>query len=437
MIFGIGTDVVAVARIEKILKRFGNKLAERVLAPSELKNYAASNTQAHFLAKRFAIKEAFSKALGTGLRPPVTLLNIAVHHDALGKPLLVLAPALAQMINHYQVQHTQVSVSDEKNLVIAIVVLETASTLPLSMRPSIENISTVPESLDTRDNPPTHEINATAHETDASKQTDKQAFLNTERHFTGVSRLYGSATLARFATSHIGVVGIGGVGSWAAEALARSGIAKLTLIDLDHIAISNTNRQLHTLNSTLGMAKVIAMKQRIADIHPAIVVRVIEDFVTPENVNSLLEKTLDGVLDCTDDVKAKAAIAHWARAHGVPLLMAGSAGGRLDATRLKSADLSVVSHDKLLTKVRQKLRADYGFPQANRSKHQTLFGLPCIYSDENIIYPETSCAPGGLSGLNCAGYGASVCVTASFGFALAGALLKHLARDLCKSRRTG
>ncbi|MCX8519108.1 MAG: tRNA threonylcarbamoyladenosine dehydratase [Methylophilaceae bacterium] len=287
--------------------------------------------------------------------------------------------------------------------------------------------STVPESLVTRDDPPTHEINTTLNQTDASKQTDEQAFLNTERHFTGVSRLYGSAALARFATSHIGVIGIGGVGSWAAEALARSGIAKLTLIDLDHIAISNMNRQLHTLNSTLGMAKVIAMKQRIADIHPAIVVRVIEDFVTPENVNALLEKTLDGVLDCTDDVKAKVAIAHWARTHGVPLLMSGSAGGRLDATRLKSADLSVVSHDKLLAKVRQKLRADYGFPQTHRSKPQPIFGLPCIYSDENIIYPETSCAPGGLSGLNCAGYGASVCVTASFGFALAGALLKHLA----------
>ena len=259
--------------------------------------------------------------------------------------------------------------------------------------------------------------------------------LDFARRFGGVSRLYGAEGLLQLQAAHICVVGIGGVGSWAAEAVARNAVGTITLIDLDNIAESNVNRQLHALDGAFGLAKVSAMSARIRLINPSANVAEIEDFVTAENVHEILSHDFDGVIDCIDDAKAKAAIAGFCKSHNIPLVMTGAAGGRLDVTRIKQADLSLVSHDKLLAKVRNLLRRDYAFAKAEVSKNKAAaFGIQCIYSDEEVIKPNSVCdasdtvdsSNSAITGLNCAGYGSSVCVTAPFGFAAAGLLIKQL-----------
>lgn len=243
-----------------------------------------------------------------------------------------------------------------------------------------------------------------------------------ERRFGGVRRLYGDVGLAKFQAAHIVVVGIGGVGSWAAEALSRNAVGAITLIDLDNIAESNVNRQLHAVDGAFGKAKVTAMRERILSINPSCKVTEIEDFVTPENIEELLDFGMNGIVDCIDDAKAKAALAAFCKAQKIPLIMTGGAGGRLDATRIKTADLSKVTNDKLLAKVRNLLRRDYAFPKGEKSK----FNIPCVYSDEPVTKPDAACEADGITGLNCAGYGSSVCVTAPFGFAAAGLMLSAL-----------
>ncbi len=255
--------------------------------------------------------------------------------------------------------------------------------------------------------------------------------LDISRRFGGVSRLYGADGFAQLQAAHICVIGIGGVGSWAAEALARNAVGTITLIDLDNIAESNVNRQLHAVDGTFGQAKVSAMADRIRLINPMATVLKIEDFVTIENANEMLNQHYDGVIDCIDDAKAKAAIAGFCQRNNIPLVMTGAAGGRLDVTRIKQADLSMVSHDKLLAKVRNLLRRDYGFAKVDAEKNKPLkLDIQCIYSDEEVIKPDFVCDTGdsAITGLNCAGYGSSVCVTASFGFAASGLLLQQLLR---------
>ena len=256
--------------------------------------------------------------------------------------------------------------------------------------------------------------------------------MDIARRFGGVSRLYGVDALAKLQAMHLCVIGIGGVGSWAAEAVARNAVGTITLIDLDNIAESNVNRQLHAVDGAFGKAKVTAMAERVRLINPTAVVHEIEDFVTVENVNEMLHANFHGVIDCIDDAKAKAAIAAFCHQKNIPLVMTGAAGGRLDASRIKQADLSQVSHDKLLAKVRNLLRRDYGFAKADTGKIKPAkFGVQCVYSDEEVIMPDRVCETSdtAITGLNCAGYGSSVCVTAPFGFAAAGLLI----RDLLKS----
>lgn len=237
------------------------------------------------------------------------------------------------------------------------------------------------------------------------------------RRFGGIDRLYGAGSLARLAAAHVCVIGIGGVGSWATEALARSGVGRLTLIDLDHVAESNVNRQVHAIEATLGQAKVLAMGERIATINPDCVVVCIEEFIAPENVATLLP-ACDVVLDCIDDVKAKAAlIAHCRRAKRA-VITTGGAGGRTDPTKIRIDDLARTTQDALASKLRARLRKEYGFPRDAKKK----FGVPCVFSDEPIRRPQTLACDldeAGLHGLNCAGYGSSVAVTAGFGCAAA------------------
>ncbi|MDO9205962.1 MAG: tRNA threonylcarbamoyladenosine dehydratase [Methylotenera sp.] len=258
------------------------------------------------------------------------------------------------------------------------------------------------------------------------------AGMDAARRFGGVSRLYGAKGLAKLKAAHICVIGIGGVGSWAAEALARNAVGAITLIDLDNIAESNVNRQLHAVDGAFGKAKVTAMAERIRLINPSASVNEIEDFVTIENVSSTLNQSFDGVIDCIDDAKAKAAIANFCMANSIPLVMTGAAGGRLDATRIKQADLSQVSHDKLLAKVRNLLRRDYGFNNGHSTKGKSpKLDIQCVYSDEDVIKPDSACevSETAMTGLNCAGYGSSVCVTAPFGFVAAGLLLQQILND--------
>ena len=253
------------------------------------------------------------------------------------------------------------------------------------------------------------------------------------RRFGGVSRLYGEASLAKLQAAHIVVVGIGGVGSWAAEALARNAVGTITLVDLDNIAESNVNRQIHALEDNFGKAKITAMHQRILQINPNCVVREIEDFVTVDNASKLFDFHFDVLIDCVDDAAAKAVLAAMCKVVKAPIMMSGSAGGRLDPTRIKVADLSAVTNDKLLAKVRNILRRDYQFPKASNSKKSAKFGIVCVYSDEQTIKPNNNATTadanihmvsGGadncaIAGLNCAGYGSSVSVTATFGFVAA------------------
>jgi tRNA A37 threonylcarbamoyladenosine dehydratase len=235
-----------------------------------------------------------------------------------------------------------------------------------------------------------------------------------ERRFGGLRRLYGDAAYLRIRTARIGIVGVGGVGSWAAEVLARSGVAALTLIDLDHVAESNMNRQVQALGSTLGMAKVEALRQRIADIHPVCAVRGIEEFVGAQNWPGLLsEAPVDVVIDACDQVSAKVAIAAWALAKREPLVIVGAAGGKRAAERVEVADLAAVTHDPVLAVLRQRLRKLHG---AARSGD---FGLTCVFSREPVSAPAGTEACDVDGNLNCHGYGSSAGVTATFGMVAA------------------
>ena len=254
---------------------------------------------------------------------------------------------------------------------------------------------------------------------------ENEAPADLERRFGGVRRLYGTDALRRFQGARVCVVGIGGVGSWAAEALARSAIGQITLIDLDMVAESNVNRQIHALDEAFGKAKTDAMSERIRAINPACMVETIEDFVTPDNVETLLGRDFDCVVDAIDQVRTKAAMIAWSTTHGVPLVTAGGAGGQTDPARIEIADLARTVQDPLLAKVRSLLRREYGFTRDPKKK----FGIPAVYSSEPVRYPDTGArcdVAASPAGLNCAGYGSSVCVTASFGLFAASEALRYI-----------
>jgi tRNA A37 threonylcarbamoyladenosine dehydratase len=234
-----------------------------------------------------------------------------------------------------------------------------------------------------------------------------------ERRFGGLRRLYGDAGYERLRTARIAVVGLGGVGSWTVEALARCGVAQLVLFDLDHVAESNINRQVQALDHTLGQAKVAALRERIAAIHPRCDVRGVEDFVTAANWPALLPTAVDVLVDACDQVQAKAALAAWSLREACPLVCVGAAGGKREAPRVEVADLADTTHDPLLASLRQRLRRDGAAPRQGR------IGVRCVFSRENVAPPAEACDAGDGS-LNCHGYGSSVTVTATFGMVAAG-----------------
>lgn len=247
--------------------------------------------------------------------------------------------------------------------------------------------------------------------------------LDTRRRFSGIARLYGADGLARLQSAHICVVGVGGVGSWAVEALARSAIGRLTLIDLDHVAESNINRQLPALEATLGKAKVQVLAERVSGINPDCQVTCVEDFVTPDNLDALLDDSMDWVLDCIDSFRIKAALIAHCRRRKQHVLTMGGAGGQIDATRIAVADLSRTEQDPLLAKTRRLLRTEYGFSRNPKRR----FEVPAVYSAEPLRQPDKADRCEATTGLNCAGFGAATHVTASFGLIGVGHVLGKLA----------
>ena len=245
------------------------------------------------------------------------------------------------------------------------------------------------------------------------------------RRFGGIGRLYGEAALARFEKARVCVIGVGGVGSWAVEALARSAIGQLTLIDLDNVCASNVNRQLHAITPDFGLPKVTALRQRIAAINSRCEVTEIEDFVTPENLAELLPAgRFDFIVDAIDQMKTKVALIAHCKSQRIPLITTGAAGGQIDPTQIRIDDLTRTIQDPLLSKVRADLRKHHGFPRGPKDK----FGIEAVFSTEPLRYPTQSCTPGvAATGLNCAGFGSGMAVTASFGLFAAGRVLQRLA----------
>lgn len=266
--------------------------------------------------------------------------------------------------------------------------------------------------------------------------------VDVERRFGGLARLYGPDAPARLRQAHVAIAGLGGVGSWAAEALARCGVGALTLIDLDNIAESNVNRQIHALTSTIGQSKVDAMADRIQAINPACVLTCVEDFVEPDNIEQVLPGPYTVLADCTDQAAAKIAMVLYARARRTPLLLCGGAGGKTDPLALRAGDLSQAVNDALLAKLRNQLRRLHGFPKASDAQGKALkriprMGVRALWFDQPAILPAAwasaaeadddmgaagqTVAPQGLS---CAGYGSVVMVTAAMGMAVANEALQ-------------
>ncbi|MES9960798.1 MAG: tRNA cyclic N6-threonylcarbamoyladenosine(37) synthase TcdA [Sedimenticola sp.] len=253
--------------------------------------------------------------------------------------------------------------------------------------------------------------------------------MDYQRRFGGIARLYGQHGLERFAHSHICVIGIGGVGSWVVEALARSAVGEITLIDLDHLVESNVNRQIHAMDGQFGKSKVDAMAERIRAINPQCTIHCVEEFISADNLAQQIDTRFDYVIDCIDSFKVKAALIAHCRRNKIKVITVGGAGGQIDPLKIRLGDLSRTEHDPLLGKTRKLLRKEYNFSRNLKRR----FDIPCVYSEEQQVYPDAqgevclakSDKQMGTS-LNCGGYGSATAVTATFGFVAVSHVLKRL-----------
>ncbi len=253
------------------------------------------------------------------------------------------------------------------------------------------------------------------------------------QRFGGTARLYGQQALSLFSQSHICVIGIGGVGSWVAEALVRTGIGAVTLIDMDDVCVTNTNRQVHALRQNVGQPKTEVMAERLLAINPECRVTCIDDFVTPENVPEMLSQPFDYVIDAIDSIRPKAALLAYCRRFKIPVITIGGAGGQIDPTQIQVTDLAKTIQDPLAAKLRERLKQSFNVVKNSKGK----LGIECVFSTEMLVYPQADgsvCASKstaeGSKRMDCAsGFGASTMVTATFGFvAVAHVLKKMLAK---------
>ncbi|OOE66224.1 tRNA cyclic N6-threonylcarbamoyladenosine(37) synthase TcdA [Salinivibrio sp. ML198] len=250
------------------------------------------------------------------------------------------------------------------------------------------------------------------------------------QRFGGTARLYGQRALEVFSQSHICVIGIGGVGSWAAESLARTGVGAMTLIDMDDVCVTNTNRQIHALKETIGQSKSEVMAERVTAINPECQVTVIDDFISPDNIAEYIDKRFDYVLDAIDSIKPKTALLAHCKRHKIKVITVGGAGGQIDPTQIQVADLTKTIQDPLAAKLRNNLRRFHGFTKTQGRK----FGIDCVYSTEQLKYPqpdgsvcESKVSAEGPKRMDCAsGFGAATMVTASFGFVAVSRILQKL-----------
>ncbi len=253
-----------------------------------------------------------------------------------------------------------------------------------------------------------------------------------QRRFAGTGRLYGETALASFEQAHVFVIGVGGVGTWVAEGLARTAIGKITLIDMDVLVASNVNRQLPAMDNNFGISKIEAMATRLSQINPRLTLNLIDDFLTPDNVTKLLpsreqnkQAKADGqsivILDCTDDMSAKLAIALHCRFNKLKLICAGGAGGKTDPISISVSDLKETYQDPLLARLRSKLRHEKGINSAMKEK----FNIRCVYSTQPPIV-DNSCNTGGLQ---CGGYGSAVTVTSVVGMVMVSETLKIITQN--------
>ena len=247
------------------------------------------------------------------------------------------------------------------------------------------------------------------------------------RRFGGIAALYGPAGLERLRQARVAVIGVGGVGSWVVEALARSGLGHLALVDLDHVAESNVNRQLVALTGTLGMAKVQVLAARIAEINPDCALDLVDDFFSADNADSLLDRGFDAVIDCIDNYREKALLIAGCRRRKTLIVTVGGAGGKVDPTKFGIADLGRADKDRLLARTRKELRQRYGFPRDPGRR----FGVPAVYSTEDSILATPGADHCSIAGhpshLNCGGLGSATHVTATAGLFAVGVVLKRLA----------
>ncbi len=262
-----------------------------------------------------------------------------------------------------------------------------------------------------------------------------EAFL---QRFGGIARLYGNQALNDLQQAHFAVIGLGGVGTWVAEALARSGIGEITLVDLDDICITNTNRQIHALSSTIGQSKTVVLAERLKDINPELNIHIVDDFLDGDNMTEVIHDGINLTIDAIDAAQVKAKLIAHCRRQKKLVLTVGSAGGKLDPTQITHGDLTRTTNDPLLAKVRNSLRRLHNFHR-NPKRY---FSVEAIYSKEQMTYPDadggTCNTKANLDGnlkLDCSGgFGASTMVTASFGLiASSRAIRKYL--DKCNRNR--
>jgi tRNA A37 threonylcarbamoyladenosine dehydratase len=248
--------------------------------------------------------------------------------------------------------------------------------------------------------------------------------------FSGIKRLYGSKALTIFKNSHFCIIGIGGVGSWVAEALARSGIGKITLIDMDDLCVTNINRQVHALTCHIGQQKIKVMAERCKQINPDIEIACIDDFIDKQNCFEYLTNDMDYVFDCIDSIHAKVAVIAHCKRNKYPLLTCGGAGGQMDPTKIQVIDLAHTTQDPLAARVRSELRSNFNFTSNTKRK----FNVDCVFSTEQLSYPDsrgevckTKTSFNANTKMDCeSGFGASTMVTASFAFIGVSFMLKKM-----------